>query len=331
MDIARYLNDHQPMLARQFANAFRSGHLSHSYLISGEAGSPLLEIAMYLAKTLVCAEPRPLADNKCWNCLRIDDGNYADIQVFDGQRGTIKKEAIQALESNFERTPVEPASKLIYIVHLVENVTPEAVNALLKFLEEPHQEVYAFLTTENEVRVLPTIISRTQKLRVLPINRQPVIEAALSRGISEQDAELLSFFHHDAAAMEAALSENAYHDVIVACNDFFKLLAHGRRQAHLAFHLTLVERFAQKEQWRFILDVFALFVADLLALQNGGVPKLASYDKILRPLASRFRHLEGALLEILLCRSQIDLNVNGALLLDHACQQLLREYRHDDD
>jgi len=180
MDIFAYLSAQQPTLVRQFANAFKDGHLSHSYLLSGDQGSPLLEIAKYLAKSLVCAHPSPLADNTCWSCLRIDDGNYADIQIFDGQTETIKKEAIQALESNFEQTPVETAGKLIYIIHLVENVTPEAVNSLLKFLEEPHQEVYAFLTTENEEKVLPTIISRTQRLRVLPIDRSRVIAEAVA-------------------------------------------------------------------------------------------------------------------------------------------------------
>lgn len=43
-------------------------------------------------------------------------------------------------------------------------MTPEASNALLKFLEEPSQEIYAFLTTESEENVLPTILSRSQNL-----------------------------------------------------------------------------------------------------------------------------------------------------------------------
>jgi DNA polymerase-3 subunit delta' len=68
-----------------------------------------LEIATYLAQTLVCENPHPFADETCWSCLRVADGNYADIVVYDGSVSTIKKDDIQNLETSFEKTPVEPA------------------------------------------------------------------------------------------------------------------------------------------------------------------------------------------------------------------------------
>ena len=81
-------------------------------------------------------------------------------------------------------------------------MTSEAVNALLKFLEEPGKEIYAFLTTENEIKVLPTIISRTQKLLLRPINQENVINEAIEKGIAEDDAQLLSFFYTDASLID---------------------------------------------------------------------------------------------------------------------------------
>jgi DNA polymerase-3 subunit delta' len=62
MKIAGYLKEKQPILYRTFANAMQNNTVTHSYLIVGEAGTPLLETATYLAKSLLCDHPDPLAD-----------------------------------------------------------------------------------------------------------------------------------------------------------------------------------------------------------------------------------------------------------------------------
>ena len=329
MNIREYLTKQQPLLLRQFSSALQSGHLSHAYLLSGEAGTPLFSIAMFLAKSIVCEHPNPLADETCWHCLRIDDGNYADIIVYDGSTATIKKDDIQTLESSFEKTPVERAGKLIYVLHLVENMTPEAINSLLKFLEEPHQEVYAFLTSENEEKVLPTIISRSQKLRVLPANRQLIVDEATAAGVSVLDAELLSFFHHDPALMLTIVSEDYYQGITTTLALVFEQLASSYYQARFLIEHELTERYNQKEHLRFLIDVLILIVSDLALLKNGGAPSLASYGKILKPLTNRFQNLEAILHQIMLLRGQIELNVNPALLIEHVFAVLLKEFVHE--
>ncbi|MFA5235500.1 MAG: hypothetical protein WC399_01400 [Bacilli bacterium] len=330
MNISAYLANHQPLLKRQFAAALSHGHLSHAYLLTGEPGTPLLEIATYLAKSLVCENPHPFADETCWSCLRVEDGNYADIIVYNGATATIRKTDIQDLESSFEKTPVEPAGRLIYILHLVENLTPEAVNSLLKFLEEPHQEVYAFLTTENESKVLETIISRSQRLRVLPADRRNIVAEAIASGIDPHDADILSFFHHDVNAMREMSQADDYRQSLTALLTFFETLPKSYAEARVQCLNDIVERFSQKESLRFLIDVLALFLTDILARQNGQAPLLSSYGKIMTPLPARFAHLEAALLEVLLARGQIELNVNPALLLDHIFIRILKEYIHDD-
>ena len=43
---------------------------------------------------------------------------------------------------------------------------PETANAMLKFLEEPENDIVAILMTNNENNILPTIISRCQKVKL---------------------------------------------------------------------------------------------------------------------------------------------------------------------
>ena len=54
---------------------------------------------------------------------------------------------------------------LPFVLGVAENTTPEALNSLLKFLEEPQgSDTLAILIVENQARILPTIVSRCQTL-----------------------------------------------------------------------------------------------------------------------------------------------------------------------
>ena len=147
MQVGKYLKDNQPIIYKTFVNSLKENRLSHAYLLVGNPGTPLKEVAIYLAKSLVCDDPNPLACNNCISCLRIDHNNYPDFVVFDGSKESIKKDYVLSIESQFERTPIEKKGIMVYVIHLMENMTIEAVNSILKFLEEPKENVFAFLTT----------------------------------------------------------------------------------------------------------------------------------------------------------------------------------------
>lgn len=57
---------------------------------------------------------------------------------------------------------IEPTA---FLIENIENATEEAQNAFLKNLEEPQENLYYFLTTENLAAVLPTIISRCEVIK----------------------------------------------------------------------------------------------------------------------------------------------------------------------
>ena len=205
MQVEKYLKKYQTVIYQTFVNSLQKGQLSHAYLISGTNGSPLLDIAKFFAKSILCDDPSPLACNSCITCLRVDDDNYPDFFVFDGSKSTIKKDAVTTIESSFEKKAFENKGIRIYILHLIENMTIEAINSILKFLEEPGQQIYAFLTTNNENSILPTIISRCQVLRMKLIDKNIVINDAVSFGVDKKDAELLSYFYNDGNSLKKSL------------------------------------------------------------------------------------------------------------------------------
>lgn len=193
MNVAEYLLNQQKPLYDLFSRAREHGRWSHGYLLHGYVGQPLLPIAQFLAQSLLCEQPSPLACGTCLTCQRFLHQDYTDIIMIDGSEATIKKQDVLELESRFAITGLEKANKQIYVLHQVEAMTPEAINALLKFLEEPHLEIYAILTTMSLEDVLPTIQSRSQVVHLKPTDQPLLIAASIQAGVKEKDAELLSF------------------------------------------------------------------------------------------------------------------------------------------
>ena len=330
MQVAKYLREKQPIIYRTFVRALENNHLSHAYLISGNPGTPLLEVAKYLAKSILCDEPEPLACNNCITCLRIDDNNYPDFIVLDGSKNMIKKDEVGNIETQFEKTPFEAKGKMIYIIHLVENMRAEAINSILKFLEEPNSEIYAFLTTNNENSVLPTIISRCQLLRLKLVDRKEIIEDAVNMDVSLEDAELLSYFYNDGELIYDILNDedekDSYLNAKNAFAEFLETLGkEDKREAIYFAQKSIIPLIKSKESARFFLDMLVEAFEDILNIQHDKSPILTSYATILQELAQKLTNVGDSLMEILKMRTMINLNINTSLLMDHLVLQIIGE------
>ncbi len=330
MQVAKYLETKQPIIYRTFVRSLQNHHLSHAYLISGNPGTPLLQVAKYLAKSILCDNPDPLACNNCITCLRVDDENYPDFIVLDGSAKTIKKEEVGNIEEQFEKTAFESKGIMIYIIHLVENMGVEAINSILKFLEEPGSEIYAFLTTNNENNVLPTIISRCQLLRLKLVNREEVIEDAISLNVPKEDAELLSYFYNDGELIYDIVNDKEkaddYKDGKDAFIDFLEVLRKDdKREAIYYAQTSIIPLVKTKESARFFLDMLSQGFEDILNIQQGKSPILESYATILKELSDKLQHVDESLIEILKDRNLINLNVNTSLLMDHLVFSIIEE------
>ena len=330
MQVEKYLQNKQPIIYRTFVRSLQNKHLSHAYLISGNPGTPLLEVAKYLAKSILCDNPDPLACNNCITCLRIDDNNYPDFIVLDGSKNVVKKDEVGNVETQFEKTPFETKGIMIYIIHLVENMRVEAVNSILKFLEEPNSEIYAFLTTNNENSVLPTIISRCQHLRLKLVNRQEVINDAIDLNVPKEDAELLSYFYNDGELIYDILQDEKENDNYVNAKEAFveflsTLTKDDKREAIYFSQKSIIPLIKSKEGARFFLDILVEAFEDILNIQHDKSPILTSYATILQELANKLSNVSESLIEILKTRNTINLNVNTSLMMDHLVFKIIGE------
>lgn len=330
MQIGKYLEENQPIIYKTFVNAFKNHTLSHAYLLVGNPGTPLYEVAQYLAKSILCDDPSPLACNNCITCMRIDSDNYPDIIKLDGSKAIIKKEDVLNIENRFEKTAFETKGIMIYIVNQVENMRVEAVNSMLKFLEEPESEIYAFLTTNNINNILPTIVSRCQVLPLISMPRDKVIRDAQGLLVEQDDAELLSYFYNDGELiydflMDEEESDN-YKEAKKALNGLLDVMSGGNRKDVVYYSQTnIVPLIKTKEELRFFVDLLSQVYEDVLNVQLNREISLKFYEEILNNLSTKLPHVQSSLVEILKTRNVINLNVNIGLLIDHLIINLMKE------
>lgn len=173
------------ILSRQIAQ----GKVSHAYLLSGDGAE---EMAFKLARTLLCETKVFGGCGDCGACQRVDNGMHGDLQVLSGLETSIKKDEILKLKHNFLQSSLEKSNRQVYIIDGVENASAEAMNSLLKYLEEPEGETTAILTTHFENRVLETIKSRCLVLNMPPKNTSDNYASLLESGYDSVDAFYLS-------------------------------------------------------------------------------------------------------------------------------------------
>ena len=325
MQIDKYLQEYQPVIYKTFVNALETSKLSHAYLLSGSIGMPLKDMALFLAKSLICDNPHPLACNECITCMRVDEGNYADLMVFDGENGRIKKGDIEKITTNFDKTALEEKGIMIYVLHLVETMTAVAVNSLLKFLEEPGKNIFAFLTTENESKLLPTIISRTQVLRFREIDREKVLKDAENMGVFAEDAEILSGFYNDAKTIKE-IAESKDYEVAKQClTDQMNSLLISPDDAVFTCQRFLVPSLKQQSTARLYIKMLTEIFKELLNLSVNESITLKSYDNILHELLNHVSHIDKTLIVLMTSLKKLDYNVNTGLLLDHIIYSITKE------
>ena len=317
MQIKEYLEKYQPTIYKTFVNALHNEKLSHAYLISGNPGMPLKETALFLAKSILCDAPNPLACDTCITCARIDEGNYPDVMVFDGEKDRIKKGDIEKIITNFDKSALESKGIMIYVLHLVETMTSIAVNSLLKFLEEPGKNIFAFLTTENEAKVLPTIISRTQVFRLKAINVKKIINDAVSAGVFQEDAELLSIFYNDPESMKNNIEEENFVVAKQALNDQLNAMLMSRDDAIFTCQRLVEPKMKSGIVTRMYLKLLSQVFQDLNNLQVNGEIIFTCYANIYEGLLEKLKNLDKSLLVIMSSMKKLELNVNTSLLLDH--------------
>lgn len=158
----------QEVAYQVLVNSIKRGKLSHAYLINSNNFDGCYDFALSFIKTILCNEKYTNRDmcNSCNMCDRIDNGSYMELKIIEPINGIIKKEQLLELQEEFSNFSIEGKYK-IYLIKDCDKMNKHAANSLLKFLEEPVENVVAILITNNYSNVMNTIVSRCQLINLL--------------------------------------------------------------------------------------------------------------------------------------------------------------------
>lgn len=183
---------------RIISEAQRSGRLAHSYLFAGPEGIGKRKTAFELARALNCASASNDACGECTSCLRAASGTHTNIvevtptvkdkdELVPDPSGVIRIEQIRDVLSLL-RYKAEGGRKVV-IVDAAERLMPQAANAFLKTLEEPPAGSVIILVSSRPADLLPTIISRCQRIAFRPLPEDALIGVIVEKtGVTMEEA-----------------------------------------------------------------------------------------------------------------------------------------------
>lgn len=172
------------------AHAIDSGRAAHGYLVAGDVNGSCAELVGMILRKLY-----PGADSQ------IETKTHPDIAMLEPE-GKLRVITVDAMRERI----VAPMSETAYsggwkvgVVFGADRMNEQSANAFLKSLEEPDPHSLYLLLTDQPDSILPTIVSRTQR-----------IDLPRSDGLLEgEDAAAVesAFAAKDAVALATKLAE----------------------------------------------------------------------------------------------------------------------------
>lgn len=310
-----YLEKEQPIFFHLIENAFTSKKIPHAYLLVGDNTKIPLT---YLSMSLICDET--LACETCIDCQKVKDNKYADIIHFDGMVESIKKPNIEYIQENFKKSSLEGKAK-IYILENIENSTKEAMNALLKILEEPIDGVFALFTTKNINRVLPTIQSRCQIIDIQQDRKEILIKQLLDNDIELENANILvelSSTYDEAIALNDERFEYMILQVVNTIEDIFM----KPENLLINTQTNLMMKYKTKDDVRLFLNILAIGMKDLFHVKHNQNMIFVKHKELFSSINASTDDIIKKTELILEANYRLDSNANIALLIDSLMYKL---------
>lgn len=184
----------------QLKRAYESKRLGHALIFSGPDGVGKKKTAVEFAKALNCEKFGGASDDggglfgeddtsdgpnwescgQCTSCTNFEARTALNLVELseDEDAKVIKIESIRNLLKEIRYT-VESGLRFI-IIDDAERFHAESANAFLKTLEEPPKNTHIVIITSSVGDLLPTVISRCQRINFKPLKTETVEELLLS-------------------------------------------------------------------------------------------------------------------------------------------------------
>lgn len=314
-----YINT-QPIVYNIFKHQIANNIIGHAYLIYSAKSDMASSFAFSLAKTLICPNHKTKNSNcnKCNLCQRINNNNFPELVILEPDGLWIKKDQLTNLQEKFKMRSLE-GTKRIYIINSAEKLNMQSANSILKFLEEPEEDIIAILATNDLQSILPTIISRCQIINLQDVSSQnndfvtedctdnrTLTKIAKYYCSSNEDVTLFVNEKENLLKIEAIVSFINYYE-----KNKIAILANTKSLWH--------NYFFTKEDNIFAFELMELFYKDVLNNKfNRNLDFFINYNDTIDFVTegNSQNQIINKIKKILLLKEKIKYNINLNLLID---------------
>lgn len=134
----------------------------------------------------VSSSEKPTSDSyiQYWRELLLANPFFLENELnaalgIEGKSSAIAVPEAKVILESLSLTSVEGSYSTI-VLYLPEKMNSEAANRLLKIVEEPPEKTLFLMITHNPEKVLPTISSRCQGARVMPLSKEEIAQVLTS-------------------------------------------------------------------------------------------------------------------------------------------------------
>lgn len=246
--------------------------------------------------------------------IRIEKGVDLDVKVYPKNAEKLLVADSNEIVSEAYVKPVNMPNK-IFVINNFDVSTEEAQNKLLKILEEPPKNVYFLISAKSEEKVLPTIKSRCDKIKILPLDSEKL------KKLSDNNLANILGEGYIGKTLNLAKNEDLKTVANFAVSLFTELK--GSKQV-LRFSKKFLE---EKDLMDLILEIMSFCIEDMVKLkcESENLCKLSPYINDLKDVEPEFS--VEALCEISKLisnlKEKLEFNANLTVAIDNFLLKML--------
>lgn len=241
--LEKYLKE-QPIVTKLLLNSINNNKLVQAYLFVSNDKSFLMQYSLDFSKKIICDDDKKISK-------MIDENTYPELVIIEPINNTIKKEQLISLQEAFSVKPTL-GKKMVYIINGAEKLFTSSANTILKFLEEPSDDIVAILLTDNLQKVLPTIKSRCQILNFE----------------NKKDKEVdIIYKNYKNYYKSIEFNTDTYLEKVNNIINFIKKLDKNKLNTFIYFKQDIFDIYINKEDFMFLFDFILYFYYDILNLK----------------------------------------------------------------
>lgn len=277
-------------------NEKRNNKIVQAYLFVSEDKSFLMQYSLDFAKEIITDEYNEKISNQ------IDENCYPELKIIESINNTIKKDQLIELQESFSVKPVL-GNKLVYIIDGAEDLNPSAANTILKFLEEPSDDIVAILLTDNLQKVISTVKSRCQ---IIVFN-------------NDKKSDNIVFDNYKKYYQESEYNDETFNYLVSGILELIKKIDTKKLKTYIYFKTDISNIYNDKRDYLFLFDFILYFYYDMLNFKlHRNLMYMNNYTDYIEALdlENSFESIEKKLQIIENTKNNLETNMNLKLLMD---------------